>query len=116
MGRGYFPVPFRAFSAPMKRKAKQDWGLLPLKPFGKPEKSPNSLYFSLLAGNFGGEGFARDWVLRQQVICACDRIAQGKSFTRGTISPDSRPLSVERSFLTEWKPRRRASSFFIHQP
>jgi hypothetical protein len=27
----------------------------------------NSLYFSLLAGNFGGEGFASDCVLRQLV-------------------------------------------------
>src|ERR1035438_10301378 len=29
-----------------------------------------SLYFSLLAGNFGGEGFARDCVLRQTVSTA----------------------------------------------
>jgi hypothetical protein len=32
--------------------------------------SRNSLYFSLLAGNLGGEGFARDCVLRQQVSTA----------------------------------------------
>jgi hypothetical protein len=30
----------------------------------------NSLYFSLLAGNFSGERLAPDWSLRQQVLTA----------------------------------------------
>jgi hypothetical protein len=55
---------------------------------------PNSLHFSLLAGNFSGEGFAPDCVLRQQVVTVREvtsLTAKNIAFGRipRTIAPES---------------------------
>src|ERR1019366_9411496 len=72
-------------------------------------ESRNSLYFSLLAREFCGEGLARDCVLRQPVCTAeksgkiSPKIAgNGRNFATLTSKPDRRKCPAARQSQALW--------------